>query len=71
MAALLGAKPLYDTLDHGLRDVIIFLVLHNDHKGLILTSYEPWELNMGLWTPMNHQQISNLLNLPHDQDKNS
>ena len=34
--------------DHGLRDVIIFLVLHKDHKGLILATYEPSEPNMGL-----------------------
>ena len=43
--------------DHGLRDVIIFVVLHKDHRGL-LTTYEPSEHNMELSTPMNHQQIS-------------
>ena len=34
--------------DHGWRDVIILLVLHMDHKGLILTTYEPSEPNMEL-----------------------
>ena len=49
----------------GLRDVNIFLVLHKDHKGQMLTNYEPSGLNMGLWTPMNPQQLSDILNL-HD-----
>ena len=53
---------------HGLRDVIIFLVLHKDHKRQILITYEPSELNMGLWTPMNPQQRSDILNLHDDQD---
>ena len=53
---------------HGLRDVIIFLVLHKDHKGRILTTYETSELNMGLWKPMNPQQLSDILNLHDDQD---
>ena len=51
--------------DHGFRDV---LLLHKDHKGLKLTTYEPSELNMGLWTPTNPQQPSDILNLPDDQD---
>ena len=54
--------------DHGLSDVIIVLVLHNDHRGIILTSYEPAELNMGLWTPMNPQQLGDIINLAVDQD---
>ena len=37
--------------DYRLRGAIIFLVLYNDYKGLILTTYEPSEPNMGLWTP--------------------
>ena len=44
-------------------DVIIFLVLHKDHKGRILITYELSELNMGLWTPMNPQQLIDILNL--------
>ena len=53
--------------DHGLRDVIIFVVLHKDHRGL-LTTYEPSEHNMELSTPMNHQQLSDNLNLPVYKD---
>ena len=53
---------------HGLRDVIIFLVLHKDHKELILTTYEPSELNMVLWKPMNPQKLNDILNLHDDQD---
>ena len=34
--------------DYGLSDVIIILVLHNDHKGLILTTNDPSEPNIGL-----------------------
>ena len=34
---------------HALNYVIIFLVLHKDHKGLLLTTYDPSELNMGLY----------------------
>ena len=36
--------------DHGFRDVIIFLVLYKDHKGLTLTTYDPSKPNTGLWT---------------------
>ena len=54
--------------DHGFRDVIIFLVLHKEHKGLILTTYEPSEPNMEPWTPVNPQQLSDILNLPVDQN---
>ena len=48
----------------------MFLVLHKDHKGLNLTTYEPSKPNMGLQTLMNAQQISDILNLnlPLDQD---
>ena len=54
--------------DHGLRDVIIFLVLHKDHKGLILTTYESSKPNTGLRTPRNPQQLREFLNLPVNQD---
>ena len=54
--------------DHGLRDVIIILVLHKDHKGIILTTYEPSKPNMGLRTPRNPQQLRDILNLPVDQN---
>ena len=43
-------------------------MLHKDHKGLNLTTYEPSEPNMGLRTLMNAEQISDILNLPVDQD---
>ena len=54
--------------DHGLMDVIIFLVLNKDNKGLNLTSYEPSKPNIGLWTPMDSQQLREILNLPVNQE---
>ena len=39
-----------------------------DHKGLILSTYEPSEPNMGILTPMEPQQLRDILNLPVDQD---
>ena len=54
--------------DHGLRDVIIILVLHKDHKGIILSTYEPSKPNMRLTTPRNPQQLRDILNLPVDQN---
>ena len=54
--------------DQGLRDVIIFLVMHKDHKELILTPYEPSKPNTGLRTPRNPKKLRDILNLPVDQD---